>query len=93
MKIIKDDGANIWVDELRECPLCHADSTYPRQRQPYIRCYARPYEAKVICGNCGLSTDTKHGHGDSRNDAINHAIVHWNTRLAETEGGRHEKAV
>lgn len=91
LHITYDDGRNVHVAELRECPWCEK----AEGREPYVQTggfMANYDEARVVCPSCGVATTriwhekatTANTDGDVTRDlAVELAVALWNERSGE----------
>lgn len=94
--IIRDDGQNVFVNDLKPCPFCGHEHAVPDERQgPYVQVsvlFGDMIDARVVCGKCHVSTtratssslyDADTGENYTRIDAIFGAKQLWNTRAQD----------
>lgn len=92
LHVTYDDGQNVHVAELRECPWCGSEL---EGCEPYVQTWdlmANYDEARVVCPSCGVATTrvwhnktmiAKTGEDVTRDLAIEEAVILWNERKGD----------
>ena len=92
LHVTYDDGRNVHVAELRECPWCGGEL---EGCEPYVQTcgfMANYDEARVVCPSCGVATTrvwhekattAKTDGNVTRDLAIEEAVNLWNERSGE----------
>ena len=92
LHVTYDDGRNVHVAELRECPWCGGEL---EGCEPYVQTWdlmANYDEARVVCPSCGVATTrvwhnktmiAKTGEDVTRDLAIEEAVILWNERKGD----------
>lgn len=92
LHVTYDDGQNVHVAELRECPWCGGEL---EGCEPYVQTWdlmANYDEARVVCPSCGVATTrvwnnkttlAKTGEDITRDLAVELAVALWNERKGD----------
>lgn len=94
--IIRDDGQNVFLNDLKPCPFCGHEYAIHEERQgPYVQVHEMfngMADARVVCSHCHVSTtratsaslyDADTFENQTRLDAIYGAKQLWNGRAQD----------